>query len=460
MQLTTAPAVDPMAPGGTGNGTRRKPRSFQAAASSRIDASHLERYCFKADDEMLADLTSLLSAVRAADRSSVRHHSVEWGRDLAVRVSVRNVSLWRRPEVREALVGALGYLTADRWSFKFVPHRRVKVDPSQIPLVESPSQARIFMPFSNGLDSYAIATELLAEANPPELVLVNVRPKDRPTAWEKLAVKKDQSLPSVQVACYAEDPHRAELTYRSRPFLFDLLAGYGAAMAQPASVVIPENGQGSLGGSLVPLGSEAPHRSCHPGFTSRLSRLLHALTGESVKFSHPALFRTKGEVLSALARREEGSTHWLKRHRSCSYDARHSSQDGKVMHCGLCGNCLLRRTSLICAEVDDTTEYRAVDLTAPTLEEAFRGNLPRNFHASLDVARNSVRAMQRLAELASAPHRMRVESEVVALSRGLDEPIPLVREKMMHFLSQHQREWERFLKSCGAKSWVTDFAGT
>ena len=149
----------------------------------------------------------------------------------------------------------------------------------------------------------------------------------------------------------------------------------------------------------------------------------------------------------------------MKRHRSCSYDARHSSQDGKVMHCGLCVNCLLRRTSLIWAEVEDSTEYRAVDLTAPTLEEAFRGKVPRNFHASLDVARNSVRAMQRLAELTSEPHRMRVESEVAAVSRGLDEPIPVVREKMMHFLSQHQREWERFLKSCGANSWVADFAG-
>lgn len=459
MQFTTAPAVDPRAPVGAGNGARRRPRSSKAAASSRIDASHLERYCFKADDEMLSDLTSLLSAVRAADRSSVRHHSIEWGRDLTVRVPVRNVSLWRSPEVREALVGALGYLTADRWSFKFIPHRRVKADPSQIHLVDSPSRARVFMPFSNGLDSYAIATELLAEANPPELVLVNVRPKDRPTDWTKLAGQKGQSMPSVQVACYGDDPHRAEPTFRSRPFLFDLLAGYGAAMAQPASVVIPENGQGSLGGSLVPLGSEAPHRSCHPGFTSRLSRLLHALTGQSVKFSHPALFRTKGEVLSALARREAETSRWLKQHRSCSYDARHSSQDGRVLHCGLCGNCMLRRSSLIWAEVDDSTRYRAVDLTASSLEKAFRGKEPRNFQASLDVARNSIRAMQRLAELTSATHRMRVESEVAAVSRGLDEPIPIVREKIMHFLSQHRREWEQFLKSCGAHSWVVDFAG-
>jgi hypothetical protein len=452
------PGLGPAALANSATPALRKRPKAPEPPSSRIDASHLERYCFRSDDDMLEDLSSLLSAVRAADRATVRRHSVEWGRDLAVRVPVRNLGLWRRPEVRDALVGALGYLTADRWTFKFVSHReRVRSGHSQSHLLESPAQPRVFMPFSNGLDSYAIATELLSAPTPAELVLVNVRPKDRPTAWRKLAAKKGQSLPSVQVACYAADPHRAELTFRSRPFLFDLLAGYGAAIAQPASVVIPENGQGSLGGSLVPLGAEAPHRSCHPGFTSRLSRLLEALTGQYVKFEHPALFRTKGEVLLALSQREEPS-QWLGRHRSCSYDARHSSQDGRAMHCGLCGNCLLRRTSLLWAEVEDKTEYRAHDLKSPTFEGAFVGKKPHEFHANLDVARNSVRAMQRLAELASTRHRMRVESEVAALSRGLDESIPVVREKMMAFLSQHSREWERFLRFCGPNSWVADFA--
>jgi hypothetical protein len=110
MQLTTAPAVDPGPTVGIGNRAPRKSGSSPPTQSSRIDASHLERYCFKAEDELLADLTALLSAVRAADRSSVRRHSIEWGRDLTVRVSVRNLSLWRKPEVREALVGALGCL--------------------------------------------------------------------------------------------------------------------------------------------------------------------------------------------------------------------------------------------------------------------------------------------------------------------------------------------------------------
>ena len=441
-------------------GAKRRGQAVAVPASTtRIDASHLERYCFRADDELLADLTAVLNAVRAADRSNVRRHSIEWGRDLAIYVPVARLGLWRSQEVQQALVGALGYLTADRWTVRFGKRRHQQPNPSQQHLIGSPAQARAFMPFSNGLDSYAIASELLDAPDPPELVLVNVRPSDRPTAWKNLAARKRQAFPSVQVSCYADDPHRAELTFRSRPFLFDLLAGYGAAMAQPACVVIPENGQGSLGGSLVPLGAEAPHRSCHPGFTSRLTRLLLALTGVQVRFQHPALFRTKGEVLAELSAREADVATWLVGHRSCSYDARHSSQDGKVMHCGVCGNCLLRRASLLSAEIEDATQYRARSLNAKTFDGAFEGLIPRNIEANRDVALNSVRSMQRLADLAAQPNQIRVEAEVAAIARGLGEPIQEVRDKMTRFLMQHQREWTRFLKSCGSDSWVVDFAG-
>lgn len=429
------------------------------APVTRIDASHLERYCFKAEDELLADLTAVLNSVRAADRSHVRRHSIEWSRDLAIEVPVARLDVWRNREVYQALTSALGYLTADRWTVRFTKRRHERPIPSQQHLISPPAQARVFMPFSNGLDSFAIASELLDAPNPPELVLVNVRPSDKPTAWKNLAVRKGQAFPSVQVSCYANDPHRAELTFRSRPFLFDLLAGYGAAMAQPACVVIPENGQGALGGSLVPLGAEAPHRSCHPGFTSKLTHLLHALTGTEVRFQHPALFRTKGEVLAGLAAREPDVATWLVEHRSCSYDARHSSQDGKVMHCGVCGNCLLRRASLLSAEIEDVTPYRARRLTAKTFDGAFEGHIPRNIEANRDIALNSLRSMQRLADLAAQPNQIRVEAEVAAIARGLGQPIQEVRDKMAKFLMQHQREWDTFLRSCGSDSWVLDFAG-
>ena len=439
----------------------RAPIPAPAKDATRIDASHLQRYCFASHDEVLEDLTSVIGAVRSVDRSVVRHHTQGWARNLAVSAPVSDLKLWRSPEVTRALADTLGFLTADRWSFAFTYRKNRKGDPRQEHLVEAPRQARVFMPYSNGLDSFAIAKELRSESASLELVLVNVRAKDKPTNWDNLGRKKKMKVDfhTVEVAAFADEPHRAELTFRSRPFLYDLLAGYGASIAQPARVVIPENGQGSLGGSLVPLGAEAPHRSCHPGFTSRLANLIRLLTKTEVNFDHPALFLTKGQVLASLAKRDTNVGHWLATHRSCSYDARHASSGKKVMHCGVCGNCVLRRVSLQWARVTDSTEYRARDLHATTFEKSFPAGVPHAVNANRDLALNSIRSMQRLADLATQPRAARVEAEVAALTRGLNEPIITVREKMDAFLSQHRKEWELFLESCGRKSWVADFAG-
>ena len=436
------------------NAAMRPATSWQVTS---IDARNLERYCFKADDQLLVDLTAVLAAVRSVDRSEIRQHSIGWRRELSIDVAVARLDLWRRPEVLAALLDALNYLTADNWSANFVKRHKRKPGPSQTHLVSLPPQARVFMPYSNGLDSYAIATELRDAPESPELILVNVNSKARLTAWQNLT--RGKQIPMVQVACYAQDPHHAEPTFRSRAFLYGLLAGYGAASAQPAQVVIPENGQGSLGPSLVPLGSEAPHRSCHPGFTARLARLLKALTGVDVQFIHPALFRTKGEVLGALARHNSNIGDWLLAHRSCSYDQRYASNLKRLMHCGVCGNCLLRRTSLVWNELDDPTEYRARHCGASTFAAAFDGAVPRNIKAMRDLAFNGVRSMQRLANVADDPWQLRVLAEISAVARGLGEPVHNVGDKMRQFLAQHQAEWARFLKSCGPASWVADFAG-
>ena len=129
------------------------------------------------------------------------------------------------------------------------------------------------------------------------------------------------------------------------------MAAYGAAMSGAHRVLVPENGQGSLGGSLVPLGIEAPHRSCHPGFTTRLGRFVFSLTGHEVGFEHQALFMTKGQVLSSLVKIQSNSSEWLAAHPSCTYDARHAHDGGRKVHCGVCGNCLLRRLSVHAAGI-------------------------------------------------------------------------------------------------------------
>jgi hypothetical protein len=435
-----------------------QPITLKLGSDVQIKADHIQRYCFSNDTAMLEDIAAVLSAVRIADRICNRQHGKGWSRDLAVELPVFRIDRWRSLAVVDALTDALQYLTGDRWNFTFAKKRSSASSVGQAHLIELPTQQRVFMPYSNGLDSFALANDVQRMIPAPELVLVNVRAAQTLKTWKDICRKNDKGLPTVQVAVYFKEPHRTEPTFRSRPFIYDLLAGYGAAIAQPARVLIPENGQGSLGGSLVPLGNEAPHRSCHPGFTSRLAVLLEALTGTQVSFDHPALFQTKGQVLQKLALTNPSTESWLAGHRSCSYDARHSSQDNTIMHCGICGNCLLRRVGLLWAGIHDSTLYRARNLTARSFEGTFDGQVPRTVNANRDVALNGIRAMQRLADLANKPDSIRVTTEVVGLAVALGEPINEVRSKMEQFLRQHQTEWSRFLKECGPHSWVADIA--
>lgn len=424
----------------------------------RIEADHIQRYCFVEGDRLQDDLEAVLAAVRMVDRACNRQHSKGWARALTVEVPVYDLGKWQSAEVMSTLTDALQYLTGDRWHFNFKQRKAQFSNSGQAHVVALPAQERLFMPYSNGLDSFALANQIQGGSSIAELILVNVQSAQQLTKWKNLGRARDKDLHTVQVAAFFKEPHRTEPTFRSRPFVYDMLAGYGAALAQPAKIVIPENGQGSLGGSLVPLGDEAPHRSCHPGFTSRLTRLIHALTNVTVQFEHPALFLTKGQVLAQLASQNPSSDGWLAEHRSCSYDARHSSQDKKSLHCGVCGNCLLRRVALQWAGVEDTTGYRAADLTATSFEGSFLGAVPRIHKSNHDVAFNSIRAMQRMADLAVNPKNTRVPTEIASLSRALSAPIQEVRTKMEHFLQQHHTEWTQFLKKCGPKSWVADLA--
>lgn len=428
----------------------------------QVDSNLLNEYCFSAPTDLTHDLMAIIGGIRCADRSIRRRYSEGWGRRISLKVPVIDKALWSSKNVVGALTDCLDYLTGDEWRFDFT--RRMS-RPNQIGqeghVVTPPPLERVFVPYSHGLDSYA-QLKLLQQKEPDvEVVCVFTDAAAHPKSWKQFCRRKSPGgVKPIPVPVTVAEPHHSEPTFRSRSFMYYMLTAYGAVLAKADRVLIPENGQGSLGGSLVPLGTEAKHRSCHPGFTMRLTQLLRHLTGRTVQFEHPGLFQTKGQVMAALTALDSDSDRWLREHWSCSHDQRHSHHDGARVHCGVCGNCLLRRSSELFAGIADVTQYKFSNLQASTLEQAVLGSsaVPKAIKGFRDLAGNSARSMERLAQLARQPDDSRIWSEAAALTCYEGQTVKNTHAQLVGMLQQHEKEWRNFLTACGDHSWVSQLA--
>jgi hypothetical protein len=434
---------------------------IRIGAEINIDTKLLDAYCFSSPTDFTYDLMTIIGAVKYADRSIKRSHADGWGRKISIEAPVLTKSIWAEPTAIALLEDCLGYLTGDEWHFSF-RHRKNKpkhIGQVNTPLV--PSKPHVFVPYSHGLDSYA-QVRLLQQREPDtEVVCVFTDSKPNTKGWRELCRSKPRGgIRAIKVPVDVDKPHHAEPTFRSRPFTYYLLSAYGALLNGTNRVLIPENGQGSLGGTLVPLGDEAQHRSCHPGFTTRLSQLLQKLTGQRVDFEHTALFQTKGQVMSALYAIEPSSNAWLLEHWSCSHDQRHANHDGVRVHCGACGNCILRRASARIAGIDDITKYKFSNLTADALENAVLddGDAPREIKSFRDLAGNSIRSMQRMADLADEPQSTEIWSEAAGLAQYMEKGVKIIHGQLVGLLQEHQKEWKNFLAECGDQSWIVQMA--
>jgi hypothetical protein len=426
-----------------------------------VQADLLSEYCFTNPDALTHDLMTLIGAVKYADRVAMRWHSRAWGRSLQLELPVYHPSLWKSRLVSDALTHCLNYLTSDTWTISFRQRRgepKGLVQPT-LSSIQLGQVSRVFVPFSHGLDSFAQVR--LLQHRDPNTDIVCVRAAARASNAGLKAARNRASIDNVRVIpvpVVVHLPHHKESSFRTRPFMYYLLAAFGAIKAGGGKVLIPENGQGSLGGSLVWTGQEARHRSCYPGFTKRLGDFVCALTGHAIEFYHPALFDTKGQVLQALQEAGEPLQKVLTEHQSCSCDARLSSRNAHHIHCGICGNCLLRRISERFAGMQDGTEYLFANLGSDTLRGALeQGDSPKlRFFG--DLARNSIRDMERLAVLGRKPDDLSVRSAALDVARYIGDGASDTHGRLAALLRQHTIEWDDFLASCGGASWIYQIA--
>ncbi len=418
----------------------------------RLSTAGLETYFFSRWEPLLVDLMVVAAAVEYCD-VSCRRPSHGWARSFDVRVAVHSPDHWQQDQVREALTDVLGFLTGDLWTFSFEQRRRV-AEPVRQQSFELGTSARVIMPYSDGLDSRAVAA-LIASEESDALVRVRLGAKGA-----DLNVPSRRRYPFTVVPYEVRVPRadRRESSARSRGFKFSVVTGVAAHLANVDRIIVTESGQGVLGPVLTVSGHSHPDYRVHPAFSRRMERFFMALLGRSARYEYPRLWSTKGETLAAAAALTS-RFDWSDT-RSCWQQSRQVSVDGRRRQCGICAACLLRRMSLHRAgliEVPGT--YVCEDLSASSLTASAIKGFSGFTNALHEYAIAGVLHLDHLASLAGSDLHARGKRRVareVALAEGVDEIS--VEKALQGLLERHHKEWSAFLESLSVRSFIRQIA--
>jgi hypothetical protein len=300
------------------------------------------------------------------------------------------------------------------------------------------------MPFSNGLDSRAVAG-LMAREMGNRLVRVRLGlklPDGKALAHER------QAFTTVPYKVRAGNDAFVESTARSRGFKFALISGIASYLAHAGQVIVPESGQGALGPTLVTVGQAYEDYRSHPLFTGRMEKFVEALLGHRVRYVFPQLWNTKGETLRRFVEEcgdETWSSTW-----SCWRQTRHVSVDAKKRQCGICAACMLRRMSVHAAGLSEP----AGRYVWAVLSHEWKNH--RRVARVRHRRRAAPRSPGRIARFQRAPSCAR--SCRVSARRRARAAEAEARVRLDRLLQQHSTEWEAFMLSLGPDSFVADWA--
>jgi 7-cyano-7-deazaguanine synthase in queuosine biosynthesis len=423
------------------------------AFGREVDVSHNQfgSYARGYLEYLHVDLLRLAGVVAYADRSFRRTPaSSGWAREIHIEMTVSDRDLF--DGATEALVECLEYVSGDRWSFAFARGDKPPIQ-GATGVFDAPQQVDAVVPFSGGLDSFLLRADLRRQGTKALLLTARTSSLVRRAAHEAAVATGVDPLVAglpVKLRC---GPH-AESTFRTRTFVFGCASAVSAALFGASRVLIAENGQGAIGGSLVPFGSEAPYRTTHPLFTERLRRFLDCL-GINVHFEHPYVWRTKGSVLRDLI--VSGSEMGWQQTKSCSRNLRRTKQVPDDRACGICGNCLLRRLAVDAAGASDRTQYHWNLDAADLSHAAASGGTKPTTSTDRAIAACSVLAMDGFARLEdNAPEMQR---NAFSMSQLLEQPVERIAEMQSKLRDAHRSEWSALLGGLSSQSWVRDYVG-
>lgn len=397
----------------------------------------------------LTDLLEIAAYVYAADCSTRRgtqwtdEDSTEpWARDFAFMIAVREPAFWGSPEISSQLTEVLGFLSNDRYSFRFVQLEHDR--PGQQQYLEFGDQEdwlfhrpeRVLM-LSGGLDSLAGAVETAKAGR--RVVLVSHRPVSTLSSRQrKLASELQREFPGqlihVPVWINKNERFEREPTQRTRSFLYTALGTVIAESIQAGGVRFFENGIVSLN---FPIADEVirarASRTTHPVALYLLQSLCRAVTGRDFAVDNPYLFKTKTDVVESLA--ANGAPHLIPYTCSCTHLMFKSKTQ---LHCGRCSQCIDRRFATIAAGLmarDWDMDYETDVFTGPRKKDLEKS-------MAVDYARHGIE-LDRLSEMELAARFNAELSRAVRYEAKRSE----VAEKILAMHKRHGEVVVRVLKA-------------
>lgn len=408
----------------------------------------LESFCFAESRPVIYDLILLAAGVELCDKSRRRpRHG--WRRRFALDIPVHDLALWSSQAVVSSARDVLEFLTGDEWDLQFRA-RRAPVPAPRTPTLPLPIRVGAVMPYSDGLDSRAVATIVEKETD-GHLVRVRLGPLNDPAgSGPRHFAKVPYTVKPLDKA--------VETSGRSRAFKFTALAGIAAMLSGTNRIIMAESFQGGIGPVLVPVAHAYEDYRNHPLFTDRMAAFLGLLLGHGVKFEYPRLWSTKGETISEALRSGLRGEKLLAGTRSCWQQSRQVSFAGKRRQCGICAACVLRRMSLHAAGLEDAAgTFVWQDLSAPSFAAAaLEGFNPKKItHAQREYAIAGALHMEHLAEFPNRPgNAEELAHAAYRLSRPLSMPEDEAATRIRDVLNRHRSEWRAFLASVGTESFL------
>jgi hypothetical protein len=435
--------------------TRRGSLSCKIGKHIEFSIASLETYFFAKWEPVAFDALLVAAAVEFCDRTQ-RRPAYTWQRELELRIPVDDPDRWNDRRVANALHEVLAFLTGDVWRIEFYKGSPPIKQPRQGQL-SLPAGVDAVIPFSNGLDSRAVAGLMARELGDK---LVRIRLGSKLQEREGLSRQKE-AFTSVPYHVMSGRRPFVESTARARGFKFALISALAAHLSGAKQIILPESGQGALGPSLVPVGQSYEDYRSHPLFTDRMENFLDAILGHRVRYSFPRLWFTKAETLKEFVDKCKDNSSWSLTW-SCWQQSRQVSVNHKKRQCGICAACMLRRLSVHAAGLSEPVEnFVWENLSATTFAAGAAAAFgPEKITPALrEYAIAGTLHLDHLAGLPdSAANAGMLNLSAFQLSQSLGLTEADTRTKLDRLLRQHNKEWKTFMLSLGQNSFVADWA--